>query len=83
MSVLQGLLWSLVIISAVAQVSIVSWHRDLLQEWQKADRLRQELLQEQTRLVLEKSTLTAHGRIDTLARKRLGMKDPDHTQVFR
>lgn len=83
MSVLQGILWGLVIISAVVQIGAVNWHRDLLQEWQKADRTRHELMQEHTRLVLEKSTLTAHGRTDTLARKRLKMKDPEHTQVFR
>ncbi|MEQ3693699.1 MAG: cell division protein FtsL [Alcanivorax sp.] len=83
MTVTHGFLWMLVIISAVAQVQVVSWHRNLLQEWQGTDRTRHELLQENTRLVLEKSTLTAHGRIDSLARKKLDMKEPEHTQVFR
>ena len=82
MNFLQGILWGMVVLSAMAQISVVNWHRDLLQEWQQADRLRQDLLEENTRLVLEKSTLTAHGRIESLARKRLGMKDPEHTQVF-
>lgn len=83
MTVMHGFLWALVVVSAVAQVQVVSWHRNLLQEWQGNDRTRHELAQEYTRLVLEKSTLTAHGRIDSLARKKLNMKEPEHTQVFR
>lgn len=79
----QAFLWGLVVFSAVVQVQAVSWHRDLLQEWQSADRTRHELAQEYTRLVLEKSTLTAHGRIDSLVRKKLNMTEPEHTQVFR
>ena len=80
---LQAGLWLAVIVPALIQVLAVQWHRDLLQEWQKADRKRQTLQQEYSRLVLEKSTLTSHGRIDAEARRRLKMKDPDHTQVFQ
>ena len=76
-------LWSAVLISAISQLSVVTWNRDLLQVWQKADAERQTLAEEYSRLVLEKSTLTAHGRIYTLARKRLGMKEPENTRVFR
>jgi cell division protein FtsL len=79
----SAVLWSAVLISAISQLSVVTWNRDLLQVWQKADAERQALAEEHSRLVLEKSTLTAHGRIDTLARKRLGMKEPEHTRVFR
>ena len=83
MKLLQALLWLSVIASALVQVLAVQWHRDLMQEWQQTDQLRQTLRQEYSRLVLEKSTLTAHGRIDAEARRRLNMKDPDHTQVFQ
>lgn len=83
MKLLQALLWLSVIASALVQVLAVQWHRDLMQEWQQTDQLRQSLRQEYSRLVLEKSTLTAHGRIDAEARRRLNMKDPDHTQVFQ
>lgn len=83
MTTMHGFLWSLVVVSAIAQVQAVSWHRDLLQEWQSADQKRHELTHDHTRLLLEKSTLTAHGRIDSLARKKLHMKEPEHTQVFR
>ena len=72
----NSVLWGAVLISAISQLSVVTWNRDLLQVWQKADADRQALAEEHSRLVLEKSTLTAHGRIDTLARKRLGMKEP-------
>ena len=78
----QGILWGVVILSAALQLGAVTWNRELLQVWQKADAERQQLAQEYSRLVLEKSTLTAHGRIDALARKRLGMKGPEHTRVF-
>lgn len=83
MKLLQALLWLSVIATALVQVLAVQWHRDLMQEWQQTDQLRQTLRQEYSRLVLEKSTLTAHGRIDAEARRRLNMKDPDHTQVFQ
>lgn len=78
----RAMLWGAVLITAVLQLNVVTWNRDLLQVWQKADAERQVLAQEYSRLVLEKSTLTAHGRIDALARKRLGMQEPEHTQVF-
>lgn len=83
MSVAQGLLWGAVILSALIQINVITWHRDLLQAWQKADSQRQSLTQEHSRLLLERSTLMAHGRIDAQARKRLQMKEPEHTRVFR
>ena len=48
---LQAGLWLAVIVSALIQVLAVQWHRDLLQEWQKADRKRQTLQQEYSRLL--------------------------------
>ena len=83
MNYVQPVLWVAVIASALASVQVVQWHRDLMQMWQKTDQERQMLQQEYSRLVLEKSTLMANGRIDSEARKRLNMKDPDHTQVFQ
>lgn len=74
--------WLLVLISAVAQVVSAHNHRQWLVVWQQQDALRLQLLQEHTRLVLEKSTLTAHGRIDRLAREQLNMTDPQQIQVL-
>ena len=77
-----ALLWVVVLISALAQVGVVHGHRTLLQEWQQEDALRVQLLQEHTRLLLEKSTLTAHGRVDQQARKQLNMTEPGKVQVL-
>lgn len=75
-------LWLVVLLSASVQIGVVHWHRNLLQLWQQEDALRLQLLQEHTRLLLEKSTLTAHGRIDQQARKQLNMTEPDKVQVL-
>ncbi|MDF1764699.1 MAG: cell division protein FtsL [Oleibacter sp.] len=83
MNWLQPLLWIAVVVTAIAQVSAVQSHRDLLQVWQQADATRQSLMQEHNRLVLEKSTLMSHSRIERQARKELHMQVPRHTQVFR
>jgi cell division protein FtsL len=76
------LLWLMVLVTALAQVVSSHHHRQWLVIWQQQDALRLQLLQEQTRLVLEKSTLTAHGRIDQLAREQLNMTDPQQIQVL-
>lgn len=77
------LLWVLVLGSALAQVSVSHHHRELLQLWQQQDARRLALQQEYTRLLLERSTLGAHGRLDQLARKQLNMTDPQQIQVLR
>ena len=82
MNALQGTLWGFVVVSALVQIAQVQHHRDLLQVWQAADKQRYLFLQEHTRLVLEKSTLLANGRVDQLARKQLNMKDPEQVQVL-
>lgn len=77
------LLWMLVLGSALVQVSVSHHHRELLQQWQRQDARRLALQQEYTRLLLERSTLGAHGRLDQLARKQLNMTDPQQIQVLR
>ena len=77
------LLWLAVLVTAVAQLYTVQWHRGLMRDWQAEDQQRQSLIEEYSRLLLEKSTLASYGRIDRQARERLGMKDPKHTQVFQ
>lgn len=79
---LAVLVWGLVVISALVQVLLVHWHRDLLGQWQTADSQRMRLVQEHSRLLLEQSTLTAHGRIDQQAREQLQMTEPEKTQVL-
>ncbi len=77
------LVWLLVLVSALAQVAVSHQHRQLLQHWQQQDARRVSLQQEYTRLLLERSTLSAHGRLDQLARKQLNMTDPQQMQVLR
>ncbi|WP_225673909.1 cell division protein FtsL [Thalassolituus marinus] len=80
--VVSLLLWVAVVASALAQVGVVQWHRDLLQVWHLEDARRAGLQQDYTRLLLEKGALTAHGRIDQLARKELKMTEPEQVQVL-
>lgn len=75
-------LWLVVVFSALAQIAISHEHRQLLQQWQKQDALRLALQQENTRLILERSTLAAHGRLDQLARQQLNMVDPKQVKVL-
>ncbi|MDK2777195.1 MAG: cell division protein FtsL [Pseudomonadota bacterium] len=79
---LTGLLWLAVLVSALVQIGVVNWQRDLIQVWQREDGRRAQLQEENSRLLLERSTLTAHGRIDQLARKKLNMTEPDKVQVL-
>jgi len=74
--------WLAVLVSALIQIGMVHWHRELLSQWQVLDTKQRELTQEQTRLLLEYSTLTAYGRIDQLARRQLNMTEPDNTRVL-
>lgn len=76
-------LWLLVLLSGAWQVSQVHEYRGLLAQWQRLDTQRLQLLQEHTRLLLEISTLTAHGRIDQRARKQLNMTEADDIQVLQ
>ncbi|WP_419811562.1 cell division protein FtsL [Bacterioplanoides sp.] len=75
--------WLLVIVVAALQISQVHKHRGLLAQWQQLDKQRLALLQEHTRLLLEISTLTAHGRIDQQARKQLNMTEAADVQVWQ
>lgn len=83
LSVLPVVLWLAVLVSAFVQVNLVHWHRSLLAQWQQLDAVRLELMQEHTRLLLEKSTLTAHGRIEQQARKQLKMTEATDIQVLQ
>ena len=80
---LRVFLWGMLVMSAVLQVLISHQHRDLMQQWQKQDAVRVQLQHEYSRLVLERSTLSAHNRLDQQARKRLQMTEPKQIQVLR
>lgn len=80
---LRVFLWGILVMSAVMQVLVSHAHRDLMQQWQKQDAVRVQLQQEYSRLVLERSTLSAHNRLDRQARHRLQMTEPTEIQVLR
>lgn len=80
---LRVFLWGMLVMSAVLQVLISHQHRDLMQQWQKQDAVRVQLQHEYSRLVLERSTLSAHNRLDQQARQRLQMTEPTEIQVLR
>ncbi|MGB1090974.1 MAG: cell division protein FtsL [Oceanobacter sp.] len=76
------LLWGLVVVSALIQISVVHNNRLLVREWEAQERLRQTLKQDQTRLTLELSTLTDFSRIDQRARNELNMVEPKQVRVI-
>ena len=79
---MNTMIWLAVLVSALVQVGVSQWHRELLGEWLALETRQRELNQEQTRLLLEHSTLTAYGRIDRNARKQLNMTEPDSIRVL-
>lgn len=80
---LRVFLWGLVVVTALLQVLVSHEHRSLLQQWQKQDELRVQIQHEFSRLVLERSTLSAHNRLDQQARQKLQMTEPTQIQVLR
>lgn len=70
------LLFAAVLVSAIAVAYTTHWNRQLLNALYAELHVRDKAQAEWGRLVLEQSTWTAHGRIETLATEQLGMKVP-------
>lgn len=79
---LKAFLWLVLLMSALWQILVSHQHRQLMQTWQQQDSRRVKLQQEYTRLLLERSTLAAHNRLDRLARQQLNMTEPKQIQVL-
>ena len=75
--------WILVIACASLQVAATHWHRQLVGVWQVTEHERLALEQDYGRLLLEQSALTAHGRVERIARDKLKMMDAQDVQVIR
>lgn len=75
--------WILVMVCATLQVAATHSHRDLVADWQVSERERLVLEQEYGRLLLEKSALTAHGRVEGIAKRKLKMIEATDIQVIR
>ncbi len=78
---LQVLLASVLLLSAVALVYMQHRHRALYVELQSLERDRDTLEVEWGKLQLEQSTWATHERIETLARKRLGLRIPQISEI--
>ncbi|HSS63906.1 MAG TPA: cell division protein FtsL [Gammaproteobacteria bacterium] len=74
--VFHALLACLLLLSSVALVYVQHRHRALYVELQSLERERDSLEVEWGKLQLEQSTWATHERIESLARKRLGLRVP-------
>lgn len=79
----QWVLWGAVLVSALWQVLVSHEQRQLLKEWQRQDAQRAHLQQEHSKLLLERGTLSAHNRLDRLARTQLNMTEPKEIQILK
>jgi cell division protein FtsL len=77
------LAWFFVIVCATLQVAATHWHRQLVADWQVSEHRRLDLEQDYGRLILEQSALTAHGRVERMAKEKLNMIEAMDVQVIR
>ena len=77
------LAWLVVIVCATLQVAATHWHRQLVSDWQVSEHKRLGLEQDYGRLLLEQSALTAHGRVERIAKDKLNMIEALDVQVIR
>ncbi|ADJ27190.1 cell division protein FtsL [Nitrosococcus watsonii] len=78
---LVAVLSALIVASGVAVVYVKHENRRLFMELQGFYKVRDQLDEEWGRLLLEQSTLARQGRVERLARERLGMVVPDSSEV--
>jgi len=72
----------LVLVSALGVVSAKHQNRKLYAEWAALQKQRDAMEVEWGRLQLEQSTWATHGRIEKIARQRLGMRNVDYDKVI-
>ena len=77
------LAWLFVIVCATMQVAATHWHRQLVSDWQVSEHQHLGLEQDYGRLLLEQSALTAHGRVERIAKDKLNMIEALDVQVIR
>lgn len=76
------LLALVVLASSLGVVYAKHQSRKLFVELDTLKKERDEMNVEWGRLQLEQSTLATHGRIEDIAKKRLGMETPEYEQVL-
>ncbi|MBB3104647.1 cell division protein FtsL [Azomonas macrocytogenes] len=80
-SLLMLVLFVAILLSSLAVAYSAHWSRQLLNELFTELNTRDRAQAEWGRLILEQSTWTAHGRVETLAAEKLGMRVPDAAEV--
>ncbi|ACO77544.1 cell division protein FtsL [Azotobacter vinelandii CA] len=80
-SLLMLVLFVASLFSAIAVSYSAYWNRQLLNALYGELSERDKLQAEWGRLILEQSTWTAHGRVETLATETLKMRVPDAAEV--
>lgn len=82
-SVMIFFAWLIVVVCATLQVAATHWHRQLVSGWQVSEHQRLVLEQDYGRLLLEQSALTAHSRVERIAKDKLQMIEAIDVQVIR
>jgi len=70
-----------VVASAIASVYARHEARQQFTELQRLNAERDELAVEWGRLQIEQSTWSTHARVESLARKKMGMRSPDSAEI--
>ena len=78
-----ALLAAVVMASAVVVVQTKQENRNLVHQLEELRQEKSRLDTEWAQLQLEEATLAHHGRVEQLARDKLGMTDPKDTQIVR
>ena len=80
-SILLGVLFVAILLSAVSVTYTAHWNRQLLNALFAELSVRDKAQAEWGRLLLEQSTWTAHSRIEALATGQLQMRIPEPAEV--
>ncbi len=76
-----GMLLLSMVLSSLGVVYVRHSTREMFNEWHQLQALRDEMNIEWTQLLLERSTLSAEGRVDHIAQHVLHMRPPEASEV--
>lgn len=77
----MGALLCTMVLSSLGIVYVRHSTREMFNEWHQLQALRDEMNIEWTQLLLERGTLSAEGRVDSIAQQKLGMRPPERSEV--
>lgn len=76
-----GLCWFVVVLSSIAVVYVSHNSRQLFGQLESLKKEAAYLQVEWGQLLLERSALTAHGRVERIAKQQLQMKEPTKDEI--